>query len=72
MHILAPDFLLLAPNKESFDRDPAEVCRDLFNVLTGKDTSPLFARISTSSRRAIFEILRDTKKSLPDYWKAIP
>jgi hypothetical protein len=29
-----------------------------------------FAHLSKADRQAIFEILRDTKKGLPDYWKA--
>jgi len=52
--------------------DPAknEIYRKLFDVLTGKDTSERYARLSAQDRRAILEILRDTKLGLPDYWRA--
>jgi len=46
------------------------IYRRLFDILTEKEESPRFARLSTDDRRAILEILRDTKKDLPDYWKA--
>jgi hypothetical protein len=59
---------------EAFDNlpDPARdrVYRRLWEVLTGKDSSPAFAHLSTADRQAIFEILSDTKRGLPDYWFA--
>ena len=45
------------------------VYRRLFEVLTGRDTSPKYARLSANDRRAVLEILRETKSNLPDYWK---
>ena len=48
------------------------VYRRLYDVLTGKDTSAEFNRLSAADRRAIFEILLDTKPSLPSYWRAGP
>jgi hypothetical protein len=45
------------------------IYRRLYDVLTGKDMDPKFARLSAQDRRAILEILRDTKTGLPDYWK---
>ena len=45
------------------------IYRRLFDVLTGREKSPRYSRLSTEDRRAILEILRDTKKDLPDYWK---
>ena len=44
------------------------VYRRLYDVLTGKDTSKTFARLSESDRRSILEILLDTKPNLPGYW----
>jgi hypothetical protein len=44
------------------------VYRRLYDVLSG-DPNPKFARISAADRKAILEILRDTKPSLPDYWR---
>jgi hypothetical protein len=59
---------------ETFDAMPAvvkdRVYRRLYDVLTGKDQSPAFARLSESDRRSILEILLDTKQGLPSYWKA--
>ncbi len=51
----------------AFDALPAiakeQVYRKLFNALAGKDSS--------QDRRAILEIVRDTKPDLPDYWRSI-
>ena len=59
---------------EAFDNlpDPARdrVYQRLWEVLTGKDSSPAFAHLSTADRQAIFEILSETKRGLPDYWFA--
>jgi hypothetical protein len=59
---------------EAFDSMPAgvrdRVYRRLYDVLTGKDTSERYARVSATDRRAVLEILRDTKKGLPGYWSA--
>ena len=59
---------------EAFDALPAQV-RDkiyerVYNVLTRKDPSPKFDRLTTEDRRAILAILRDTKPGLPLYWGA--
>jgi len=58
---------------DAFDSMPDEVrdyvLRRLFDVLTGTDTDKAFAHLTESDRRAILEILRETKPSLPDYWK---
>jgi hypothetical protein len=37
--------------------------------MSGKDQSKDFAYLSTADRRAILEIVRDTKPDLPSYWK---
>ena len=41
----------------------------LWNILTGKEPSPDFARLSADDRKAIREILTATLKDLPAYWK---
>lgn len=41
----------------------------LHEVLTGKDRSPEYEHLSEEDRRAIFEILRDTKPHLPPSWR---
>jgi len=46
------------------------VYRRLYEVLTGKDESASYARLSPEDRRAVFEIFRETKPHLPDYWTA--
>jgi hypothetical protein len=44
------------------------VVRRVWEVLTGRDTGADFAHLSSADRRAILEILRDTKSNLPDYY----
>jgi len=51
------------------DRVRERVYQRLYDLLTGKNTGERFARISTADRRAVLEILRETKSGLPDYWK---
>jgi len=46
-----------------------QVYQRLWDILSGQDTSPTYARLGASTRRAIAEILIATKKGLPDYWK---
>jgi hypothetical protein len=59
---------------EAFDALPSPVrdyvLRRLWEVLTGADTSKDFAHLSSEDRRAILEILRETKANLPGYWKS--
>jgi hypothetical protein len=57
----------------SFDALP-DFLRDsiysrLYEILSGKDQSKDYAHLSAADRRAILEILRDTKPNLPAYWK---
>jgi hypothetical protein len=42
----------------------------LHDILTERETDPQFAKIPPEDRKAILEILLDTKKNLPDYWRA--
>lgn len=59
---------------EAFDAMPSaakdRLYKRLWEVLTGKDTSKQFARLTATDRQAILEILRSTKKELPAYWTA--
>jgi hypothetical protein len=41
----------------------------MWEVLSGQDKQPAYNRLSQADRRAIVEILRDTKKDLPIYFK---
>ena len=60
---------------EAFDQLPREIrehlYRRLWEILTGKDAKPDYASISPETRRAIFEILRDTKPSLATFWNTL-
>jgi hypothetical protein len=58
---------------EAFDGMPDQVrdrvYRRLYDVLTGRDQSDKFKRLSPEDRRAVLEILRETKPGLPAYFK---
>jgi hypothetical protein len=41
----------------------------LYQILSGADRSEKFARLSSTDRKAILEILRATKPGLPEYWR---
>jgi hypothetical protein len=57
----------------AFDALPKEVkdyvWRRLWDVLSGQDAGKDFAHLSAADRRAIREIVRDTKPQRPDYWR---
>jgi hypothetical protein len=63
-------YLIYSP---AFDQLPAAALarayRRLWEVLTGADKTPAYARLSGEDRRALLEILRATKKELPAYWR---
>ena len=46
-----------------------QIYRRLYDILQGRDDSPDFARLTPENRREILEILTDTKRDLPDFWK---
>ncbi len=58
---------------DAFDAIPGPareyLLKRLFAVLSGQDQSPDFATLSAGDRRAILEILVDTKPGLPEEWK---
>ena len=45
-----------------------QVYRRLYDVLTERDRSGKFAALTHDDRRAILEIVRETKPALPGYW----
>lgn len=57
---------------EAFDAmpDPAKekVYEKLYAVLSGQDRSEAYEKLSDESRAAILEILRETKRGLPEYF----
>lgn len=58
---------------DAFDGMPQVVkdrlYRRMWDVLSLRDNSPQFAHLSASDRKAIREILLETKKDLPAYWR---
>lgn len=46
------------------------IYRKLWEILTGKNSHLEFQKLSAPDRRAILEILADTKPGLPSYWKS--
>lgn len=59
---------------EAFDGMPEEarsrIYRRLHTILTADEAPGKFARLSPADRRAIREILIETKPDLPDYWRS--
>ncbi len=55
-----------------FDAMPADAKRAvyarLWEVLSGADTHPRYARLTAEDRRNVLDILRDTKPDLPPYF----
>jgi hypothetical protein len=66
-------YLVYSP---SFDALPGPVkdyvLKRVWEVLSGRDTSPDFAHLSAADRRAVLEILLATKPGLPGYWSVNP
>ncbi len=58
----------------AFDALPATVknaiYRRMWEVLSGREKAPKYARLPRADRQAVLEILRDTKKGLPEYFRA--
>jgi len=44
----------------------------LWDLLTGKDQSPDWSRLTPADRAAVLDILRATQKDLPDSWRTSP
>ena len=57
----------------AFDGLPATardaIYRRMYAVLSGQDQTPRYSRLSASDRRALIDILRDTKPGLPEYFR---
>jgi len=57
---------------EAFDALPEPMKERLYqrlhDILTGKNAAPEFQHIPAGTRRAILEILAETKPGLPEYW----
>jgi hypothetical protein len=59
---------------EAFDALPVAaktaVYERMWEVLSGKETRQAYARLTTAERRAVIEILRETKEGLPEYFRS--
>jgi hypothetical protein len=60
---------------EAFDGLPAEakeaIYKRIWQILSGGEKDAKYARLSYAERRAVVEILGDTKKGLPDYFQRV-
>lgn len=60
---------------QAFDGMPPDakeaVYDRLWQVLSGRETDPRYARLSLADRKAVTEILRETKKGLPSYFSEV-
>jgi len=58
-----------------FDALPVQardaIFRRLWDVLSVRETGPKYAKLSLADRRAVVDILRDTKPTLPEYFHPI-
>ena len=63
-------FLIYSPSFDAISAPIKEVIlRKLHDILTGKNDEAQFARLTPEDRKAMLEILLETKKTLPDYWR---
>ena len=63
-------FLIYSPSFDAIAPQIKEVIlQKLHDILTGKNDDEKFARLKPEDRKAILEILLETKKNLPDYWR---
>ena len=63
-------FLIYTPSFDAISAPITEVIlQKLHDILTGKNDDPQFARLTPEDRKTILEILLETKKTLPDYWR---
>jgi hypothetical protein len=60
---------------EAFDSLPAEaraaIYQRMWQILSGAERGGKYARLSLPDRQAVVEILRETKKGLPEYFQAV-
>jgi len=60
---------------DAFDALPDElksaVYERMWEILSGQEKEKKYAKLTFADRKAVVEILRDTKKRLPDYFQPI-
>jgi len=63
-------FVIYSPSFDAIAAPIKEVMlQKLHDILTGKNQDAQFARLTSGDRKAILEILIETKPTLPDYWR---
>jgi hypothetical protein len=66
-------YMIYSPAFEGLPSHVRErIYRCVYDVLSGKNQGPEFARLSADDRQAVLEIVRDTVPDLPAYWRAGP
>ena len=64
-------YMIYSPAFDALPDDLKQAIYDrMWIILSGRDRTAKYARLSFADRQAIVEILRDTKKGLPDYFQA--
>ncbi|MBL4904405.1 MAG: hypothetical protein JKY62_17415, partial [Desulfocapsa sp.] len=62
-------YLIYSPQFDGLPDEMKEhVYQRLWNILSGEDRDEAYAHLSRRTRRAIREILLETKDDLPAYW----
>jgi hypothetical protein len=65
-------YMIYSPAFDGLPREVREaVYRRMWQILSGLETPAKYARLSLADRQAVIEILRDTKKGLPNYFQAV-
>ncbi len=63
-------YMIYSPLFEALPADAkAAIYQRMWTILSGTDKAAKYSRLSAVDRRAIIDILRDTKKDLPDYFR---
>ena len=63
-------YMIYAPQFDALPREAKEaIYWRMWQILSGREQDPRYRRLTVDDRRAIVEILRDTKKDLPSYCK---
>lgn len=65
-------YLIYSPAFDGLSADVrSAIYRRMSEVLSGRDKDKRYTRLSGDDRRAIAEILSDTKPGLPDDWRTL-
>jgi hypothetical protein len=63
-------YLIYAPQFDALPREAKDaIYGRMWQILSGREKAAKYQRLTMDDRRAIVEILRDTKKDLPGYFK---